>query len=93
MKETEHPGKTVLAYLEMANWPQAELVRRTGLSHVTISKVCQGQRSISPRLAIGLEKAFEKLNVKKSAEFWLELQSTYKLYVAQQKKRAPRRAK
>lgn len=88
MKEAEHPGKIVLEYLELANWSQSELARRTGLSHVTISKVCHGERSISARLALGLEKAFEKLDVEKSAKFWLELQSAYKL--AQQRKRKKR---
>ena len=34
----EHPGETVLEYLEFHEWSQRELARRTGLTPKTISE-------------------------------------------------------
>ena len=66
---TEHPGETVLEYLEFYDWSQRELARRTGLTPKTISEICNGKGSITPTTALALEKVFRR-----PAHLWLNLQ-------------------
>ena len=66
---TEHPGETVLEYLEFYDWSQRELARRTGLTPKTISEICNGKGPITPTTALALEKVFRR-----PAHLWLNLQ-------------------
>ena len=65
----EHPGETVLEYLEFYDWSQRELARRTGLTPKTISEICNGKAPITPTTALALEKVFRR-----PARLWLNLQ-------------------
>lgn len=67
---TIHPGEIVLDYLEVHDWSQRELARRTGLAPKTISEICSGKAPISPTTALALEKVFRR-----PAHFWLNLRS------------------
>ena len=69
---TIHPGETVLDYLEVHDWSQRELARRTGLAPKTISEICSGKAPISPTTALALEKVFRR-----PAHFWLNLQRNF----------------
>ena len=65
----EHPGETVLEYLEFYDWSQRELARRTGLTPKTISEICNGKAPITSTTALALEKVFRR-----PAHLWLNLQ-------------------
>ncbi len=67
-----HPGETVLEYLDVHEWSQRELARRTGLAPKTISEICGGKAPISPTTALALEKVFRR-----PAHFWLNLQRNF----------------
>lgn len=78
MKKPPHPGsllrEDVLAPLGLAVTEAAE---RLGMSRVALSRVLNGRASISPDLAIRLERAGVS-----SARFWITLQANYDLAVA-----------
>lgn len=67
-----HPGETVTEYLEVHEWSQGELARRTDLTPKTISEICNGKAPITPPTALALEKALGR-----PAHFWLNLQRRY----------------
>ena len=67
-----HPGETIKEALEERNMSQEELAVRTGFSPKHISEVVNGKKGISPKLAKGLEYAFDV-----PMEFWIDLQGLY----------------
>jgi HTH-type transcriptional regulator / antitoxin HigA len=81
--EVEHPGETVLEYLEFYEWSQRELARRTGLTPKTISEICNGKAPITPTTALALEKVFRR-----PAHFWLNLQRHFDEAAARRRERA-----
>ena len=42
-KVVPHPGESVLEHLELREWSQRELARRTGLTSKTVSEICSGR--------------------------------------------------
>ena len=70
-----HPADHILEYLELNRWTQADLARKTGLSTGNVSEIINKKRSITPRIALALEKA---LGLK--ADIWMGLQSNWDLY-------------
>lgn len=64
-----HPGELVAEYLELLDWPQSELARRTGLTPKTISEIRNGKSPITPPTALAFEKVLQR-----PAHFWLNLQ-------------------
>ena len=71
-KTIEHPGETVVDYLEFNGWSQRDLARRTGLTPKTISEICNGKAPITPMTALAFERA-----LKRPAHFWLNLQRQF----------------
>ncbi|MCF7931860.1 MAG: HigA family addiction module antidote protein [Acholeplasmataceae bacterium] len=71
-----HPGETIDEIIEDRHISQKELAIRTGFTEKHISTVVNGKKSISAKLALGLEKA---LGIPSS--FWKNLQMNYDLEV------------
>ena len=69
-----HPGETVAEAIEDRGISQKELAIRTGFTEKHISTVINGKKSISAKLAIGLEIA---LGI--PSTFWKNLQANYDL--------------
>jgi len=67
-----HPGETIADVLEDRGITQADLAVQVDVSPAFLNNVIAGKKSISPRLAAGLEYA---LGVTKA--FWLNLQANY----------------
>ncbi|HEY4487314.1 MAG TPA: HigA family addiction module antitoxin [Candidatus Paceibacterota bacterium] len=72
-----HPGETLREELETAHVSQVELAQRIGISEKHISQIINGESSITPDMAIKLERS---LGVE--AEFWANLQKNYDVTVA-----------
>lgn len=70
-----HPGKYIANdVLREYGLTQQELADRLKVSRLTINELAQGKRSLTPPMALRLEKLTGQ-----SAEFWLRLQSLYDL--------------
>ena len=67
-----HPGEMVLEYLDLCDWPQRELARRSGLTAKTISEICSGKAPVTATTALAFEKVFQR-----PAHFWLNLQRQF----------------
>jgi addiction module HigA family antidote len=78
-----HPGDTVQEYLEVLEWSQRDLARRTDLTPKTISEICNGKAPITPTTALAFEKAFQR-----PAHFWLNLQRQYDEVEARRREQA-----
>jgi HTH-type transcriptional regulator/antitoxin HigA len=76
-----HPGVTLAKKLEELNLGSKEFAVRTGKPEQTISKVLNGQSSITPDMAV----LFEDI-LKIPAHFWLERQSKYDIHHAMAKR-------
>jgi len=73
------PGETIADLLEEREMTQTELARRLGVSLKHTNQVIKGAASISPDLALGLEKVFGA-----SADFWLNRESQPEADLARQ---------
>ena len=81
MKNPPHPGRTIAnACLEPLGLTVTAGARVLGVTRPTLSNVINGKASISPEMAIRLEKAFGS-----TADAWLRMQAAYDL--AQARKR------
>ena len=79
-----HPGEHLDEYLELNGWSQAEFARRAGLTPKLVSDILNGKNPVTPDTAMKLERV---LGLK--AEIWLSLQSSWDLFQAREKERAP----
>ena len=75
-----HPGEHLAEQLEALELSAAELGRRLQVPGNRISQIVNGQRAISGDTALRLGHFFGT-----SPQFWLNLQATYDLRVAEQK--------
>lgn len=74
-----HPGEMLLAeFLEPLHMTQVELAERIGVSVQRVNELVRGKRGMTPDTALRLERL---LGV--SAQFWLNLQLAWDLYVEQ----------
>jgi len=71
------PGDFIREELEERGWSQAELAKRMGRPLQVINQIINGTKSVTAETAIDLEKA---LGV--SARTWLNLEATYRLWMA-----------
>lgn len=79
-----HPGRSIQENcLDPLNLSVTDAARVLGVARHTLSRVVNGHASISPQMAIRLEKAGWS-----NAEFWLRRQATWDL--AQARKNADR---
>jgi addiction module HigA family antidote len=73
-----HPGEFITdVYLEPNNISGRELALALGVSPSTLSRVLNGNSSISPSMALRLAKVLDR-----SAESWLAMQINYDLWQA-----------
>ena len=70
-----HPGQFLYEdFLQPLGISQSALARHIGVNPRVINEICQGKRSISPKMAQLLEGALGM-----SAEFWMNAQGIYDL--------------
>ncbi|RLC20701.1 MAG: addiction module antidote protein, HigA family [Deltaproteobacteria bacterium] len=74
-----HPGEILEEILEARGIKKTVLADRCGIALKTVSQIINGKASISPGIAIRLERA-----VGISASLWSNLNSDYELFVARE---------
>lgn len=75
MKKPPHPGRSIKdACLDDLGLSVTDGARILGVARHTLSRVINGQASISTEMAIRLEKAFGS-----TADAWLRMQTAYDL--------------
>ncbi len=83
MHNPPHPGKIVKRILiDSTTLSITEASKTLGIGRVTLSKLINGHSGISPEMAVRLSIA---LNT--SSEMWLNMQTTYDLWQAEQKRK------
>ena len=75
-----HPGEHLAEELEALDMSAAELARKINVPTNRITQILNGTRAITGDTALRLAHFFGT-----SAQFWLNLQSLYVLWLAQQK--------
>ena len=73
-----HPGEFLAELLSDLHLSQAALARAIGISPMRISHVVKGNRPVTAELALLLGRAFNQ-----SPQYWLNLQTTYDLKIAE----------
>ncbi len=74
-----HPGEVVAEELEARSMTQRTLAAAMGRPEQAISEIIRGKKGITPETALQLSNVFGA-----SAEFWMNLQTTYALTMARQ---------
>ncbi len=80
-----HPGEIVQEELEERGWTQKGFAEKIGRPMQLINNIIDGRSGISAETALDFAEAFGT-----SAQFWLNLDSNYRLAIAR-KKRAERK--
>lgn len=78
------PGRILSRELEARGWTQKDLAEIMGRPHQTINGIINGNKQITPETAIELAEALGT-----SAEFWTNLEATYRLHLAQKEANGP----
>jgi HTH-type transcriptional regulator / antitoxin HigA len=73
------PGEFIKEELEARGWTQSDLANIMGRQNSVISAIINGRRAISSQIASELASAFGT-----SAEFWMNLETSYRLLVTDQ---------
>jgi addiction module HigA family antidote len=73
-----HPGEFLREMLEDLGTSQAEFARAIGVSSMRISHIVKGTRPVTAELALLFGRAFVQ-----SPQYWLNLQATYDLKIAE----------
>ena len=83
-KNPFHPGEILLEeFLEPAGVTQTELARRIGWTRARLNELIKGKRGVTAEAALDLA---EMLGT--SAKLWMNLQATYDLNQAMNRRRA-----
>lgn len=80
MKNPPHPGDLIRDSLEDLGLSVAEAATGLGISRQQLYNVINGRNSITPEMAVRLEKAFGG-----SADLWLQMQVNYDLAQVRQR--------
>lgn len=81
MHNPAHPGEIIRELLlEPMRLSVTDAAAHLGVSRKTLSKVLNGRGTVTPEMAVRLEKAFGK----PKADHWLKLQSAHDLWQARQ---------
>lgn len=71
-----HPGEMLLEeFLKPLGITQTALAEKIGVSYSRINELIRGKRSVTPDMALRLERLFGM-----EAQFWLNLQMAWDLY-------------
>jgi addiction module HigA family antidote len=82
-RQPTHPGEMLREdFLIPMNLTQRELADSIQVPYQRINEIVSGKRGITPSTALRLAKYFGM-----SADFWLNLQMKFDLYIAQKKER------
>lgn len=73
-----HPGEFLREILEEREVSQAEFARMLGVSAMRISHIVKGSRPVTAEMALLFGRAFAQ-----SPQYWLNLQATYDLKLAE----------
>ncbi len=83
MHNPPHPGEVLrVLCLEPLGMTVTETAKALGVSRKTLSAILNGRAGISPEMAVRLSIAFDT-----SAESWLNQQTQYDLWLAEQKRK------
>ena len=74
MKKPNHPGDLIRDCLDELKINVTDGAKALGVTRATLSRLLNGKASVSPEMAVRLEKALGS-----SAGFWLRLQLNYDL--------------
>ncbi|NJN86822.1 MAG: HigA family addiction module antidote protein [Leptolyngbyaceae cyanobacterium SL_7_1] len=77
------PGRILVRELETRGWTQKDLAEITGRPVQTINEIVQAKKQITPETALDFGEAFGT-----SAEFWTNLETNYRLYLARKDNQA-----
>jgi addiction module HigA family antidote len=89
MHNPPHPGAIIKTlYLEPLGVSVTQAAQALGVSRKTLSTILNGRAGISPKMAVRLSIAFGT-----SAESWLNQQTQYDLWHAEQRRKQLRVAK
>lgn len=80
MHNPTHPGAIVKSSLEALNLNVTKAAEILGVSRQALSTLINEHSSISPEMAIRLEKAFGS-----TAETWLQMQTNFDIWQARQR--------
>jgi addiction module HigA family antidote len=72
------PGRILIREIEARGWTQKDLAEIMGRPPQAINEIIKGTKQITPETAIELSAAFGT-----SAQFWTNLESNYRLHLAQ----------
>ncbi len=75
------PGRILEKELQARGWTQKELALRVKRPVQAINEIIKGKKAITPETALDLSDTLGT-----SPEFWLNLEMTYRLHLAQQKR-------
>ncbi|MFZ2492263.1 MAG: helix-turn-helix domain-containing protein [Thermoanaerobaculia bacterium] len=75
------PGEFLRDEMEERGWSQVDLAEVLGKPTAAVNELVLGKREITPATARSLAEAFGT-----SAQYWLNLESTYRLYLEAQKR-------
>ncbi|OGQ05207.1 MAG: addiction module antidote protein, HigA family [Deltaproteobacteria bacterium RIFCSPLOWO2_01_44_7] len=82
MLKSIHPGEILEEeFLKPMGISQSKLARDIQVPHRRVNEIIRGKRNVSPDSAMRLSRYFGT-----SAEFWLNLQTTYDLRILQREK-------
>lgn len=73
-----HPGEFLREILEEREVSQAEFARMLGVSAMRISHIVKGSRPVTAEMALLFGRAFAQ-----SPQYWLNLQASYDLKLAE----------
>lgn len=75
-----HPGLLIKEYIDGFESNVSEFAKKLGVTRVTLSRIVNGKSGITPEMALRLSK----LLTNTTASFWLNMQSDYDLWQAEQ---------
>jgi HTH-type transcriptional regulator/antitoxin HigA len=81
--EPTHPGEVLKDELDARGMTQTELANSADRPIQTINMIIKGRKGISAETALDLEKVFPEI----PADFWLQLDTRYRLNVERLRRR------
>src|SRR5881394_3876757 len=82
------PGEILLAELEARGWSQKELAQKISRPYQAVNEIIRGRKQITAATALALSSRLGT-----SAEFWMNLESNYRLDIARRELRLRKRSK
>ncbi len=74
MRNPSHPGELIRESMEAQGWTVTQFAQHLGVARNTLSRLLNGRASVSPRMALALERVGLS-----DAEHWVRMQGSYDL--------------